>query len=125
MTKILVAEHEPHLAGVIQGALEASGYQPVYAADALTTLELAVREAPAVIILDWELPELNGLEVLRQLRLSTRTPVLMLAARWVEPDRVIGFEGGADDYLAKPFSMGELTARVYLLVRRLPAGPNG
>jgi DNA-binding response OmpR family regulator len=125
MTKILVAEHKPELAAVIQGALEAAGYQAVHAADTLTTVELAVREAPALIILDWALPDLNGLEVLRQLRLSTRTPVLMLAARGVEPDRVIGFAGGADDYLAQPFSLRELTARVDALVRRRRADPNG
>lgn len=125
MTKILVVEHEPNLAEVIQRALEASGYQVIQATDRLTTLDLVARETPAVIILDWALPDPSGVEVLHQLRLATHTPVLILAARWVEPERMIGFEGSADDYLAKPFSMRELTARVDSLVSTLRTDPSG
>src|SRR3954454_3832068 len=76
------------------------------------------REQPALVILDWMLPGLDGLDVLRRLRQSAVTPVLMLTARDEEADRVIGLEVGADDYLTKPFSMRELIARVRALLRR-------
>jgi DNA-binding response OmpR family regulator len=75
-------------------------------------------EKPALVILDWMLPKLDGLEVLRQIRQTSSTPVLMLTARDQETDRVVGLELGADDYLTKPFSMRELIARVRALLRR-------
>ena len=74
--------------------------------------------SPDLVILDWMLPGLDGLEVLRQLRQMAPTPVLMLTARSEETDRVVGLEVGADDYLTKPFSMRELIARVRALLRR-------
>jgi DNA-binding response OmpR family regulator len=88
------------------------------AADGRTALDLHARERPDLIVLDWMLPGLDGLDVLRQVRRSSVTPVLMLTARGEEADRVIGLEVGADDYLTKPFSMRELIARVRALLRR-------
>src|SRR6266849_9141639 len=118
MTTILLVEDAYDLAQVIIRELEASGYSVLHASDGLTALQLHAREQPALVILDWLLPKLDGLEVLRRLRQAAPTPVLMLTARGEEADRVVGLELGADDYLTKPFSMRELVARVRALLRR-------
>ena len=118
MTKILLVEDTHDLAQVIIRELEANGYQVLHAADGLTAVRLHAREQPALMILDWMLPQMDGLEVLRRVRQSSPTPVLMLTARGEETDRVIGLELGADDYLTKPFSMREFIARVRALLRR-------
>ena len=118
MTTILLVEDTPDLAAVIERELRAVGYDVARAGDGLTALERFGAVQPALVILDWMLPRLDGLEVLRQLRRSSATPVLMLTARGEETDRVVGLELGADDYLTKPFSMRELVARVRALLRR-------
>jgi len=118
MTKILLVEDTYDLAQVIMRELEANGYEVVHAGDGLEALRLHASERPALVVLDWMLPVLDGLEVLRRLRQSSSTPVLMLTARGEEMDRVVGLELGADDYLSKPFSMREFVARVRALLRR-------
>ncbi len=118
MARILLVEDAPDLARVVVRELEAAGYETVHAADGPTALELHARERPDLVILDWMLPGLDGLEVLRRLRQTAPTPVLMLTARSEELDRVVGLEVGADDYVTKPFSMRELVARVRALLRR-------
>ena len=118
MTTILLVEDTPDLAQVISRELESAGYRVVRAADGRAALDLHARETPALVILDWMLPHLDGLEVLRRIRLTSVTPVLMLTARDDEVDRVVGLEVGADDYLTKPFSLRELVARVRALLRR-------
>jgi DNA-binding response OmpR family regulator len=118
MTKVLLVEDERDLARVIIRELEASGYEVAHAIDGLAALEKHAQEHPDLVILDWMLPRLDGLEVLRRLRQSAPTPVLMLTARSEETDRVVGLEVGADDYLTKPFSMRELVARVRAMLRR-------
>lgn len=117
-TTILLVEDTIDLAQVIIRELTANGYQMLHASDGLEALRLHEREQPALVILDWMLPKLDGLEVLRRLRHDAPTPVLMLTARSEETDRVIGLELGADDYLTKPFSMRELVARVRAMLRR-------
>lgn len=118
MTTILLVEDEYDLAKVIIRELEANGYHVLHAGDGLNALKLQAKEQPALLILDWMLPGLDGLEVLRRLRQASATPVLMLTARGEETDRVVGLELGADDYLTKPFSMREFIARVRALLRR-------
>src|SRR5262249_6106442 len=118
MSTVLLVEDAADLAELLVRELQASGYHVLHAADGLTALELHARERPALVILDWMLPGLDGLEVLRRLRQSAATPVLMLTARDEETDRVVGLEVGADDYLTKPFGMRELIARVRALLRR-------
>ena len=118
MTTILLVEDTYDLAQVIIRELEASGYQVVHASDGLTALRLHARERPALVILDWMIPKIDGLEVLRRVRQTAPTPVLMITARSEETDRVVGLELGADDYLPKPFSMREFIARVRALLRR-------
>jgi DNA-binding response OmpR family regulator len=118
MTTVLLVEDEYDLAQVIIRELEANGYRVLHASDGMTALRLHARENPALVVLDWMLPTLDGLAVLRQLRQKASTPVLMLTARGEEADRVVGLELGADDYLTKPFSMREFIARVHALLRR-------
>lgn len=118
MTTILLVEDAYELAQVIMRELEVSGYRVLHAGDGMAALHIHAAEQPALVILDWMLPKLDGLEVLRRLRQAAATPVLMLTARGEETDRVVGLELGADDYLTKPFSMRELVARVRALLRR-------
>jgi DNA-binding response OmpR family regulator len=119
MPKILLVEDELEMARVVKRELGANGYDVVHAADGVAALELSDREDLDLVILDWMLPRLDGLEVLRRIRQRSAVPVLMLTARREEVDRVIGLEVGADDYLAKPFGMRELVARVRALLRRM------
>ncbi|MBN1875320.1 MAG: response regulator transcription factor [Anaerolineae bacterium] len=119
MTKILLVEDAQDLAQVVLRDLRAEGYDVLHAADGLTALVLHAKHEPDLVILDWMLPKLDGLEVLRQIRQSSPVPVLMLTARTEETDRVVGLEVGADDYLTKPFGMRELIARVHALLRRI------
>ncbi len=119
MKTILVVEDAVDLASVILRELGTSGYRTLHAPDGLAALSLYEQNHPDLVILDWMLPGLDGLEVLRRLRQSAPTPVLMLTARDEEADRVLGLEVGADDYLTKPFSMRELLARVRAQFRRV------
>jgi DNA-binding response OmpR family regulator len=119
---ILLVEDAPDLAQVLARELEASGYRVLRAAGGRAALDLHARARPDLVVLDWMLPGLDGLEVVRRLRQvpgpGAATPVLMLTARGEEADRVLGLEVGADDYLTKPFSVRELLARVRALLRR-------
>jgi len=120
MDTILLVEDATDLADAIARELAADGYRVVRAADGISGLRLCESERPDLVILDWMLPELDGLEVLRRLRQdpACAVAVLMLTARGDETDRVVGLELGADDYLTKPFGMKELKARVRALLRR-------
>ena len=117
--RILVVEDEPQLARHIASALTRSGHTPVVHHDGMAGLKSAFDEAPDLILLDLNLPGLDGLALLGQLKQSNSVPrVLILTARAEIQDRVRGLKAGADDYLAKPFSMDELMARVDALGRR-------
>ena len=115
---ILVVEDEPTLRETLAEALEADGFRAVQAADGLAALERFRSEQPDLVLLDLMLPELSGLEVTRQIRAESSVPIVMLAARDAELDKVVGLEMGADDYVTKPFSPRELVARVKALLRR-------
>ncbi len=118
--KILIVEDEPAIARTVRAYLEREGYQVLTARTGQEGLEAHRRESPDLVILDWMLPGLSGLDVLRAIRAAADTPVIMLTARTDEPDRVIGLKIGADDYITKPFSPRELVARVEAVLRRLP-----
>ena len=126
--KILVVDDEAVLVETIAYNLEQAGYAVVTAADGVSALEAAQREKPDLIILDLMLPEMDGLEVCRQLRRESNTsttPIMMLTAKGEEIDKVVGLEVGADDYVTKPFGRRELLARVRALLRRTDyATPN-
>ncbi|MFZ6029009.1 MAG: response regulator transcription factor [Chloroflexota bacterium] len=119
MPTILFAEDARDLAQMVTQELEANGYQVRHTTDGQAALQAFQEAPPDLIILDWMLPKLDGLEVLRRVRQASAVPVLMLTARQEEIDRVIGLEVGADDYLTKPFGMRELVARVRALLRRI------
>jgi DNA-binding response OmpR family regulator len=115
---ILLVEDAPDLAQVVIRELEAAGYAVTHAENGETALQLEKSGDFQLVILDWMLPGINGLDVLRELRAHSPISVLMLTARDAEIDRVLGLEVGADDYLTKPFSMRELIARVRAMLRR-------
>ncbi len=119
--RILIVEDEPSLLETLALNLRSGGYDVVTASDGATALEVARSAAPDLVILDLMLPELDGLTVCRSLRQASDVPILILTARTGELDKIIGLESGADDYLTKPFSLGELQARIRALLRR--AGP--
>jgi two-component system response regulator MprA len=116
--RILVIEDEDKILQFLQRGLTYEGYRVVTAPDGAAGLGLARSEGPDLVILDWMLPGLDGLEVCRRLRAAGPTPILMLTARESVSDRVLGLDAGADDYLVKPFEFDELVARVRALLRR-------
>ncbi|MFP4274750.1 MAG: phosphate regulon transcriptional regulator PhoB [Paracoccaceae bacterium] len=118
---ILVVEDEPAQREVLTYNLEAEGFRVAQAANGEEALLLVDEEAPDIIVLDWMLPNVSGIEVCRQLKTRPETrsvPVIMLSARSEEVDRVRGLETGADDYVVKPYSVVELMARVRAQLRR-------
>ena len=118
---ILVVEDEPTLRETLADALEADGFRVVRAADGREALALFRGERPDLVLLDLMLPELSGIEVTRIIRAESGVPIVMLTAKDAELDKVVGLELGADDYVTKPFSLRELTARIRALFRRSEA----
>jgi DNA-binding response OmpR family regulator len=125
MATILLIEDEATLSEALRYNLEREGYSVVTAADGVQGLDLARRERPDLIVLDVMLPRLDGFSVCRILRQESDIPIIMLTARQDEVDRIAGLELGADDYVSKPFSLGELLARVRAIMRRSDRRPNG
>jgi len=118
--KILVVEDDQDLVELLTIHLEAEGYELTLAADGETALRAYANGTWELVILDWMLPSLSGIDVLREIRSTdARTPILMLTARGEEADKVLGLELGCDDYLTKPFSFRELVARIKVLRRRI------
>jgi two-component system response regulator MprA len=117
--KVLIAEDDGEIRTALERILRYEGYEPVTANDGAAALEAVVVHEPAAIILDVMMPFVDGLTVCRRLRAGgDRTPILMLTARHELSDRVEGLDAGADDYLAKPFELEELLARLRALIRR-------
>lgn len=120
--RILLVDDDRDLRQLVERHLQNAGYVVRQAADGASALELALSQPFDLIVLDLMLPEVGGLEVCRGLRVSgTQTPVLMLTAKSSEEDRVTGLDGGADDYVTKPFTIRELLARVRAIFRRIEA----
>ena len=123
--QVLVVEDEEALSTLLQYNLEKEGYGVRLAADGEEALVLVDERLPDLIVLDWMLPKISGIEVCRRLRgrVETRNvPIVMLTARGEESDRIRGLDTGADDYVIKPFSMTELTARLRAVLRRIRPG---
>ena len=118
MTRVLVVEDDATVAEVVMRYLEREGFEVETVGDGLVALDRARAALPDAVVLDLMLPGLDGLEVCRRLRALAPIPVIMLTARGEESDRVLGLELGADDYVTKPFSPRELTARVKSVLRR-------
>jgi len=116
--KILLVDDNPQVIAICHDYLKASGYNVVAATDGLLGLLAARREKPDLIVLDLILPEMDGLEVCRAIRLKSNVPIIMLTGRAEEADKIVGLEIGADDYMTKPFSPRELLARIRVVLRR-------
>ena len=116
--RILVVDDEPSVTDLIAYNLRRSLYDVTTAADGREALRLAQEYQPDLILLDLMIPEVDGLDVCRELRRSSNVPVIMITARGEEVDRVLGLEIGADDYVTKPFSVRELMARIKAVLRR-------
>jgi two-component system phosphate regulon response regulator PhoB len=119
---VLIAEDEASLMTLLRYNIEKEGYRAVEAQDGEEALLLAAEDTPDLVVLDWMLPKVSGIEVCRRLRMRPETknvPIVMLTARGEEADRVRGLDTGADDYITKPFSMTELLARMRAVLRRI------
>lgn len=119
MNKILVVDDEKPISDIIKFNLEKEGYEVVRAFDGEEALEVFEKEQPDLVVLDWMLPKLEGLDVCREIRKTSHIPIIMLTAKDSEIDKVLGLEIGADDYVTKPFSNRELVARVKANIRRV------
>jgi len=119
---ILVVDDEPKIVRLAQDYLERGGFRVQAVGDGKSALVAARQSRPDLIVLDLNLPELDGLDVCRTLRRESDVPIIMLTARVEETDRLIGLELGADDYIVKPFSPRELVARVRVVLRRVQSG---
>jgi DNA-binding response OmpR family regulator len=121
--RVLVVDDDPALAEVVARYLRRDGYEVDYAPDGEAGLRQALATLPDLVVLDLMMPGMDGFEVCRRLREATAIPVVMLTARGEENDRIAGLDLGADDYVTKPYSPGELAARVRAVLRRSTAPP--
>ena len=115
---VLIVEDEPHIAQVLDGYLKRDGYRTELAADGERAVELHRAAKPDLVLLDVQLPKMDGLEVLRRIRETAATPVIMVTAMAEDLDKLLGLRMGADDYVVKPFSPLEVVARVKAVLRR-------
>ncbi len=122
MKQILIVDDEKELVSSISDYLRQAGYRTIGALDGTSALTEFEKHQPDLVILDLGLPDIDGLDVAKEIRRKTQVPIIMLTARAQEIDRIVGLEIGADDYIAKPFSPRELVLRVQAVLRRL-AGP--
>jgi DNA-binding response OmpR family regulator len=123
MSTLLLIEDNSTLAETLRYNLEREGYTVFLAGDGIHALEIAHQEKPDLLVLDIMLPRLDGFSVCRILRQESDVPIIMLTARQDEVDRIAGLELGADDYVTKPFSLGELLARIRAILRRTERRP--
>ncbi|RSU48356.1 two-component system response regulator CreB [Sphingomonas sp. S-NIH.Pt15_0812] len=120
---ILIADDDPHIRQLLVFALTKAGLDTIEAGDGEAALAAATSAAPDLIVLDINMPRMDGIEVCRRLRATSDVPILFLSSRDDELDRVLGIELGADDYVTKPFSPREVVARVMAILRRVAARP--
>lgn len=119
MKKVLVVDDESSIVTLLKYNLEEAGFEVITASDGREGINLAINDHPDVIVLDWMLPYMDGMEICKELRIKKiQTPIIMLTAKDEEFDKVLGLELGADDYMTKPFSPREVTARVKAMIRR-------
>src|SRR6478752_7143022 len=123
MQTVLVVDDEPKIARLARDYLEHAGYAVLTAGDGPSAVQAVRTRRPDLVVLDLGLPGLDGLEVLRSIRATGATPVVVLTARDTELDKLLGLELGADDYVTKPFSPRELVARVRAVLRRSERAP--
>jgi len=117
-TTILVVDDEPQIRRVLRSTLSINGYDVIDAKNGQEAIELAVREHPDLILLDVNMPDMSGFEACSKIRVSFNTPIIMVTVRNSEQDKILALDSGADDYVVKPFAIGELLARVRAALRR-------
>ena len=125
--KILIVEDEKDIRDLIIYSLEGKGYQTISTDDGEKAIKMLKENKPDLIILDWMLPSVSGLEICRSIRRDIKTkniPIIMLTAKITEEDKVLGLDSGADDYITKPFSTAELNSRVKAILRRIERNNN-
>lgn len=120
---VLVVDDEPQIVKVLRGYLEQAGFRVITASDGPMAITQFKHEKPDLVLLDLNLPGMDGLDVSRRLRAGSNVPIIMVTARVEEADRLVGLELGADDYVTKPFSPREVVARVRAVLRRAEAAP--
>ncbi len=120
---ILIADDDPHIRQLLAFALNKAGLASIEAGDGEAALAIATEQAPDLIVLDINMPRMDGIELCRRLRATSDVPILFLSSRDDEIDRVLGIELGADDYVVKPFSPREVVARVMAILRRVGTRP--
>ena len=123
MPMILIVEDEPKLAGLLRDYLQQAGFRSFWIGNGTAVVSWVREHAPALILLDLMLPGRDGLDICREIRISSSVPIIMITARVEEIDRLQGLESGADDYICKPFSPREVVARVRAVLRRTDGGP--
>lgn len=123
MTRVLVVDDDPDIRRVLGLTLRARGYETVVAEDGATALDRAAYVEPDVVVLDLGLPEIDGMAVLSALRTTIRAPIIILSGRADAADKIDALDAGADDYVTKPFAIGELLARVRACARRTSSEP--
>jgi two-component system, OmpR family, KDP operon response regulator KdpE len=119
---LLVVDDEPQIRRVLRTTLSSSGYDVMEAKNGQEAIEQVIREHPDLILLDQNMPDMSGLEVCNKIRLSFDGPIIMVTVRNSERDKILALDAGADDYIVKPFAMGELLARVRAALRRSSSG---
>ena len=119
--KILVVDDEPKIVTMVKSYLTKEGYEVLESYNGYDALKLFHQEKPALIVLDWMMPEMDGIEVLQEIRKESQIPIIMLTAKTEEIDKLISFELGVDDYLVKPFSLRELAVRIKGILKRIEA----
>lgn len=117
--KILIVDDEPKMVDMISLYLIKEGYNVVTALSGVEALQRFQSDSPDLVVLDWMMPDISGLEILKEIRKTSMVPVIMLTAKADEVDKLLGLELGADDYITKPFSLRELSARIKIPLRRL------
>ena len=115
---ILVVDDEPQIRRVLRATLSSNGYDVIEARNGQEAIEMVIRERPDLILLDVNMPDMSGLEVCSKIRLSFEGPIIMVTVRNSEQDKVLALDSGADDYVVKPFAIGELLARIRAALRR-------
>jgi two-component system KDP operon response regulator KdpE len=115
---ILVVDDEPQIRRVLQATLSSSGYDVIEAKNGQEAVEMVIRERPTLILMDVNMPGMSGLEACSKIRLSFAGPIIMVTVRNSEQDKILTLDSGADDYVVKPFTMGELLARIRAALRR-------
>src|SRR6202047_4851981 len=119
---ILVVDDESQIRRVLRATLSTNGYDVIEAKDGQEAVDMVIRERPALILLDVNMPGMSGLEACNKIRLSFDGPIIMVTVRNSEHDKVLALDSGADDYVVKPFTMGELLARIRAALRRSTSG---